>query len=161
MAEPAIEGYRHVVEVEPTADQFDAQGHLNNAAVTAILGDLRIAYALDALGADWGEYLAGSGQVFVVRELHVRYDSEVMPGERLFGGTRVRERRGKAVVTEQVLVSAADGRTVASAWLVNLLAESGRAVVFPETYWERVAALEGRSIPEVASPSRPAWGPPR
>ena len=37
------EGYRFVVPVDPAPGDFDAQGHLNNAAIVRLFNDLRIA----------------------------------------------------------------------------------------------------------------------
>ena len=106
-----IDGYRFVRPVPTAPEHFDAQGHLNNAAIVAMLGELRIAYARETLGV------------------------------------------------ERAVVEAEHGRSIASAWLVQLLVADGRAVEFPEWYFEQVAATEGGPIASAGSQPRPEWGP--
>ena len=75
------------------------------------------------------------------------------------GRERLR-REGKAAVLEQRLVEASTGRAVARAWVVQLLVQNGKVVEWPDSYFARIAAIEGREIP--VGPRRPAevWGPP-
>jgi len=76
------------------------------------------------------------------------------------GALRYIRREGKAAVLEQRLVEASTGRPVARAWVVQLLVQAGTVVDWPDLYFSRVAAIEGREIPR--GPRRPAadWGPP-
>jgi hypothetical protein len=69
-------------------------------------------------------------------------------------------REGKAAVLEQRLVAAATGRGVARAWVLQLLVQDGGVIDWPDSYFSRVAEIEGRVIPVV--PRRPPeeWGPP-
>ncbi len=156
----AADGYRFVVPVEPTADDFDAQGHLNNASAVRLFNDLRVAYVRGEVGDAWVETLRSDRLVVAAREVHVLYESEGFPGEEFVGALRYVRREGKAAVLEQRLVEAATGRSVARAWVVQLLVQDGNVVDWPDSYFERVAAIEGREIP--AGPRRPpeAWGPP-
>ena len=98
--------------------------------------------------------------VVAAREVHVLYESEGLPDEEFVGALRYLRREGKAAVLEQRLVEAAGGRPVARAWVVQLLVQNGQVVDWPDTYFSRVAEIEGREIP--AGPRRPAadWGPP-
>ena len=154
------EGYRFVVPVEAEPTDFDGQGHLNNASTVRLFNDLRIAYVRGEVGAGWIETLRGEQFVVAAREVHVLYESEGMPGEAFVGALRYVRREGKAAVLEQRLVEAATGRPVARAWVVQLLVQNGTVVDWPDAYFSRVAAIEGREIPKV--PRRPAgeWGPP-
>ena len=154
------EGFRFVIDVEPAPDDFDAQGHLNNAATVRLFNDLRVAYVREEVGDAWVEVLRRDELVVAAREVHVLYESEGLPGESLVGALRYLRREGKAAVLEQRLAEATTGRAVARAWVVQLLVRGGTVVEWPESYFSRVAAIDGRVIPVL--PRRPAaeWGPP-
>jgi acyl-CoA thioesterase FadM len=156
----AADGYRFVVPVELKADDFDAQGHLNNASTVRLFNDVRIAYVRGEVGEEWMEMLRRDRLVVAAREVHVLYESEGLPDEEFVGAMRYVRREGKAAVLEQRLVEAATGRGVARAWAVQLLVQNGKVVDWPDAYFARVAAIEGRAIP--VGPRRPAsdWGPP-
>jgi len=154
------EGYQFVIDVEPAPDDFDAQGHLNNAATVRLFNDIRIGYVRGEVGDEWVEILRRDQIVVAAREIHVLYESEGFPGEAFVGALRYVRREGKAAVLEQRLVEASTGRPVARAWVVQLLVQAGAVVDWPESYFSRVAAIEGHEIP--TGPRRPAasWGPP-
>ena len=156
----AADGYRFVVPVELKMDDFDAQGHLNNASTVRLFNDVRIAYVRGEVGDEWLETLRRDRLVVAAREVHVLYESEGLPEEEFVGAMRYVRREGKAAVLEQRLVEAATGRAVARAWVVQLLVCDGKVVDWPDAYFGRVEAIEGRSIP--VGPRRPAsdWGPP-
>ena len=156
----SAEGYRFVIPVEPEAGDFDAQGHLNNAATVRLFNDLRMAYVRDEVGEVWIEMLHRDRLVVAAREVHVLYESEGLPGEEFVGALRYVRREGKAAVLDQRLVEATTGRAVARAWVVQLLVQDGKVVDWPDAYFARVAAIEGREIP--VGPRRPPsdWGPP-
>ena len=115
------EGFRFVVPVVPEPVDFDAQGHLNNAAIVRIFNDLRIAYVQERLGDRWREHLRAEGLVVVAREVHVLYESEGRPDEEYVGAMRYVRREGRAAIIEQRLIEASGAR-VARAWVVQLLA---------------------------------------
>ena len=156
----AADGYRFVVPVETAASDFDAQGHLNNAATVRLFNDLRVAYVRGEVGDAWVELLRRDRLVVAAREVHVLYESEGLPDEEFVGALRYVRREGKAAVLEQRLVEAATARAVARAWVVQLLVQDGRVVDWPDSYFSRVAAIDGREIP--TGPRRPPsdWGPP-
>ncbi len=154
------DGYRWSCPLEVAADDFDAQGHLNNAAIVRHLNDLRIGYVRANLGEVWIEFLRTSGSVVAAREVHVSYESEGFPDESFVGATRVARRDGLAGIIEQQVREVASARLVARAWVVQLLARDGRAVDWPEFYWPLVEATEGRPIPYRARVPRSPWGPP-
>jgi acyl-CoA thioesterase FadM len=156
----AAEGFRFVVAVEPTPDDFDAQGHLNNASTVRLFNDLRGAYVRGEIGDGFVEMIRSERFVVAAREVHVLYESEGFPGEQFVGAMRYLRREGKAAVLEQRLVEAATGRGVARAWVVQLLVQDGNVIDWPAVYFSRVAAIEGREIP--TGPRRPPaeWGPP-
>jgi acyl-CoA thioesterase FadM len=154
------DGYHFVVDVETATSDFDAQGHLNNAATVRVFNDLRVAYVRGEIGADWVEVLRRDEIVVAAREVHVLYESQGLPGEAFVGALRYLRREGKAAVLEQRLVEASTGRAVARAWVVQLLVQNGTVVEWPGSYFARIEAIEGREIP--VGPRRPAevWGPP-
>jgi acyl-CoA thioesterase FadM len=156
----AADGFRFVEPVPTTAADFDQQGHLNNAATVRLFNDLRGAYVRDAVGSAFIDMLRTERFVVAAREVHVLYESEGMPGEAFVGGQRYVRREGKAAVLEQRLVEAETGRAVARAWVVQLLVQDGKVVEWPDLYFDRVEAVEGRAIPR--GPRRPPeeWGPP-
>jgi acyl-CoA thioesterase FadM len=156
----AADGYRFVRPVVPGPGDFDEQGHLNNAATVRLFNDLRIAYVRGEVGFQWVETLRNERLVVAAREVHVLYESEGLPGEAFVGGLRYVRREGRAAVLEQRLVEATTGRAVARAWVVQLLVRDGRVIDWPDDYFSRVAAIEGREIP--VGPRRPPqWGPPQ
>ncbi len=156
----AADGYRFVVPVETAAADFDAQGHLNNAATIRLFNDLRIAYVRGEVGPAWVDRLQRDRLVVAAREVHALYESEGRPGESYVGGMRYVRREGKAAVLEQRLVEATAGRAIARAWVVQLLVCDGAVVDWPAEYFARVAEIEGREIPVVARRPAAAWGPP-
>jgi acyl-CoA thioesterase FadM len=154
------DGYRFVVAIEPAPSDFDAQGHLNNAATVRLFNDVRIAYVRGEVGEEWVGILRRDELVVAAREVHVLYESEGLPGESFVGALRYLRREGKAAVLEQRLVEASTARAVARAWVVQLLVRRGKVIDWPDAYFSRVAQIEGREIP--VGPRRPAsdWGPP-
>jgi acyl-CoA thioesterase FadM len=155
------DGYRFVEPVDPRDDDFDTQRHLNNAAIVRLFNDMRVAYVQRRVGAWWPAEIRANNLVIAARELHVLYESEGLPDERFFGGTKYTGRQGKAAVVEQRIVESSRGRAIARAWAVQLLVQQGKVVEWPARYFERVGEIEGREIPvRLRSPSRP-WGPRR
>jgi acyl-CoA thioesterase FadM len=157
----AADGYKFVIPIDAAPEDFDAQGHLNNAATVRLFNDLRIAYVRGEVGFEWVDTLRSERLVVAAREVHVLYESEGLPDESFVGGMRYVRREGKAAVLEQRLVEAETGRGVARAWVLQLLVQDGRVVDWPDDYFARVAEIEGREIP--VGPRRPAseWGPPQ
>jgi acyl-CoA thioesterase FadM len=157
----AADEYRFVCPVEPRADDFDAQSHLNNAATVRLFNDLRIAYVHGEVGAWWPETIRENGYVIAARELHVLYESEGLPGESFVGAVKYVARDGKAAVLEQRIVEATSGRSIARAWVVQLLVQDGTVVDWPERFFDRVCEIEGRPIPAQPRSTVAAWGPPQ
>ncbi len=79
------DGYRFVAPVVTRADDFDAQGHLNNAATVRLFNDMRVAYVHGRVGPWWPEQIRANGFVIAAREVHVLYESEGLPGEHFVG----------------------------------------------------------------------------
>jgi len=161
-AEQVLEadGYRVIDPIPTSSADFDAQGHLNNAATVRLFNDLRIAYVHGRIGAWWPEQIRVNGFVIAARELHVLYESEGLPGEQFVGGMKYVARDGKAAVLEQRIVEATSGRAIARAWVVQLLVQGGKVVDWPARYFERVAEIEARVIPARPRSEARAWGPP-
>ncbi|MCU1457732.1 MAG: hypothetical protein JWL73_1824 [Actinomycetia bacterium] len=154
------DGYRFVTRAPVQPDDFDAQGHLNNAAIVRIFNDTRMIYVPTQIGPRWTNWLRPSGVVVVAKELHVRYESEGMPGDELLAAVRMVERRGRATIVEQQLLTRADRRVIASAWIVQLLAKDGAAIEWPDWYWPLLEAVEGHPFPPGPSLPRVKWGAP-
>jgi acyl-CoA thioesterase FadM len=153
------DGYRFVVPIETVTDDFDAQGHLNNAATVRLFNDLRIAYVQGEIGFEWAATLRRDAIVVAAKEVHVLYESEGFPGEEFVGAMRYVRREGKASVLEERIVEAATGRPVARAWVLQLLVQNGTVIDWPDLYFARVAEIEGREIPVEPRRHTP-WGPP-
>ena len=153
-----LAGYRFVVPVATRDVDFDAQGHLNNAATVRIFNDLRVSYVQQAIGSDWVDTLRREGYVVAAREVHVLYESEGFPGEEFVGAMRYLRREGKAAVLEECLVEASTRRVIARAWVVQLLVQAGSVVEWPESYFDRVAVIEGRAMERRNRANRP-FGP--
>jgi acyl-CoA thioesterase FadM len=154
------DGYRFVVDVEPEPGDFDAQGHLNNAATVRIFNDIRGQYVRDEVGPEFVAMIPRDQLMVAAKEVHVLYESEGMPGEAFVGAQRYVRREGKAAVLEQRLVEAATGRAVARAWVLQLLVQRGAVVDWPDVYFSRVAAIEHREIPRFPRHPAAEWGPP-
>jgi acyl-CoA thioesterase FadM len=153
------DGYRYVAAIDPPSTAFDGQGHLNNSAISRIFNDLRVEYMITThpeLGADLGT----AGFVVAVREAHVSFESQGLPGERFVGGIRIEGRRGRAQIVEQRLVEASTGRPIAREWSVQLLTRDGAVVDWPADYWTMVAELEGRPMPPYSRAGDRGFGPP-
>lgn len=153
------DGFRFVAPIEAPESAFDHQGHLNNAAVAQFFNDLRIAYMVNAHPA-LGRGLGELGYVVAVREMHVLFESQGLPEEQFVGASRIEGRRGRAQITVQRIVEGLTGRSVARAWLLHLLLRDGRVVDWPDGYWERVAEIEGRAMPELPRIAVAPFGPP-
>lgn len=154
------DGYRVVAPVVTRADDFDAQGHLNNAATVRLFNDMRVAYVHGRLGAWWPEEIRANQFVIAAREVHVLYESEGLPGESFVGGMKYVDREGKAAVLEQRIVEATTARAIARAWVVQLLVQHGKVVEWPARYFDRVAEIEGGTIPTRPRSAPRLWGPP-
>jgi acyl-CoA thioesterase FadM len=152
------EGYRFVAPVDPQAADFDAQGHLNNAAIGRLFNDMRIAYIRRYLGEPWTEFLRTEGIVVVAREVHVLYESEGLPSEEYVGAMRYVRREGRGAIIEQRIIEAATGRPVARAWVSQVLVRDGAVADWPDFYFTLVAEAEGRTIEQRPSVRR-EWGP--
>ena len=152
------DGYRFVVPVEPKPGDFDAQGHLNNAAIVRIFNDIRIAYIYANLGDRWRDFLRAEGIVVVAREVHVLYESEGLPADEYVGAMRYLRREGRGAIIEQRLLAAQSARGVARAWVSQLLVRDGSVADWPDFYFDLVTAVEGREIEQRPSMRR-TWGP--
>lgn len=153
------DGYRHIRAIDTPASAFDGQGHLNNSAISRIFNDLRVDYMImehPELGADLG----AAGYVVAVREAHVLFESQGLPGEQYVGGIRIEGRRGRAQIVEQCLVEATTGRSIAREWSLQLLTRDGAVVDWPADYWAMVAELEGRPMQPYARADDRGFGPP-
>jgi acyl-CoA thioesterase FadM len=153
------DGYRFVAPVVPSDTDFDAQGHLNNAATVRLFNDMRVGYVHGRVGPWWPEAIRANGFVIAAREVHVLYESEGLPGEQFLGGMKYVGRDGKAAVLEQRIVEAGTGRSIARAWVVQLLVQSGAVVDWPERYFQRVAEIEGCELPPRPRSAPKPWGP--
>jgi len=152
-------GYRVLFDVEPVPEDADEfQDHLNNSAAVRMFNELRMAYVAARLAPDWPRHVRRSSLTVVVRELHVAYDSEGWMHEHYVGAMRLAQRRGKAGVVEQALVEAGTGRSLARAWLVQLLVSADGAIEWPDWYWDMIATVEGGPTPDV-DVARVPWGP--
>ncbi len=155
-----LEDFAWTSRLDLLGDDFDRQGHLNNAAIARLCNDLRVAYIQANIGEPWIEWLRNSGAVVAAREVHISYVSEGFPGEEFVGATRITRRDGRAAIVEQRIVEAVSGRVVADAWVVQLLVLDGQVVDWPAFYWDLVERAEGRPVPYRISVPRPPWGPP-
>ena len=154
------EGYRHIRTAPTSAEDFDRQGHLNNAATVRMFNDARIAYVRESIGDWWIDAINVERYVIAARELHVLYESEGMPGESFVAAMRYLRREGKALVLEQRLLEAVTARPIARAWVVQLLVQDGTVVEWPARYVARVEAIEQCSLPVRPRGDVARWGPP-
>jgi acyl-CoA thioesterase FadM len=142
------------------APSVGGAGHIDNLQIAQLLYDAWMHYMVEGLGQDQGELFSGVGRP-IVREINVRFDAEVFPGEALRCGVRATSRSRRSLALEQVLWRAVDEQTVAAGrtHLVTIDTATGQAVEIPSELWAAVERAEGRSIPAPASPA-PASPPP-
>ena len=82
------DGFRAMWDLEPQpGDEDPYQDHLNNNAPVRMFNELRVAYVAQHLAPDWPRFIRRSGVTIVVRELHVKYESEGWMHERYVGAT--------------------------------------------------------------------------
>jgi acyl-CoA thioesterase FadM len=155
------EGFGTLFDVLPIPEDADEyQDHLNNTAAVRMFNDLRVAYVAARFAPDWPRHVRRSGLTLVVRELHVAYDSEGWMHEQYVGATRIEHTRGKALILDQRLVEASTGRSLARAWVLQLLVSPEGAVIeFPDLYLDMVEAVQGAPVPKLDA-TRAPWGPP-
>lgn len=154
------DGFGTLFDLLPIPDDADEyQDHLNNTAAVRMFNDLRIAYVAARFAPGWPRHMRSNRLTLVVRELHVSYDSEGWMHERYVGASRVEHRRGKAVILNQRLVEATTGRSLARAWVLQLLLSPERVIEFPDLYLDMVEKVQGAPVPRLEA-SRTEWGPP-
>jgi acyl-CoA thioesterase FadM len=155
------EGFGTLFDVLPIPEDADEyQDHLNNTAAVRMFNDLRVAYVAARFAPDWPRHVRRTGLTLVVRELHVAYDSEGWMHEQYVGATRIEHTRGKALILDQRLVEASTGRSLARAWVLQLLVSPEGAVIeFPDLYLDMVEAVQGARVPKLDA-TRAPWGPP-
>ncbi len=154
------DGYAYADPVLPRDEDYDQQGHLNNAAIVRLFNDMRVAYVHGRVGAWWPEEIRANRYVIAAKELHVLYESEGLPGDAFAGAMKYVHREGKAAVLEQRIVEAMTGRAVARAWVVQLLVQDGAVVEWPARYFDAVARIEGHDIAVRPRRSTRSFGPP-
>jgi acyl-CoA thioesterase FadM len=158
--ELAADGYRDANPIAVRDSDFDGQGHLNNAAIVRLFNDMRIDYVRGSIGDWWTDAIREQEYVIAAREVHVSYESEGFPGEEFVGAMKYVRREGKAAILEQRIVEASAGRSLARAWVVQLLVQRGTVIDWPERYFDVVARIEGRTILRRPRGPARAWGPP-
>lgn len=158
--ELAADGYRYAIPIAVERGDFDGQGHLNNAAIMRLFNDMRIDYVRGRIGDWWTDAIRDQEYVIAAREVHVSYETEGFPGERFVGAMKYVRREGKAAILEQRIVEEAAGRSLARAWVVQLLVQRGTVIDWPQRYFDVVAAIEGRAIDQRPRGPVRAWGPP-
>jgi len=132
--------------VETGPQHYDAQGHLNNAAVAQLCNDMRIRFVQVVLGPWWGQVLHDERLTVAVREAHFSYDSEGLPGETFVGVMRYSHREGRAAIAEQRIIETTTGRVVARGWVLLLVLHAGAVIDWPEEFFERIARAQGAPI---------------
>jgi acyl-CoA thioesterase FadM len=158
--ELVADGYRYANAVAVRDSDFDGQGHLNNAAIVRFFNDMRIDYVRGSIGDWWTDAIREQEYVIAAREVHVSYESEGFPGEQFVGAMKYVRREGKAAILEQRIVEATSGRSLARAWVVQLLVQRGAVVEWPDRYFDVVAEIEGGPIERRPRGPRRTWGPP-
>jgi acyl-CoA thioester hydrolase len=136
-----MEGYRFVHTRDVEFRDVDAADHVNNAVYLTYLETARIAYLVEALGADFAYELS-----LILANITVDFRSPARFPERLEIGARVTRVGTKSFVMEHE-VRGGDGRLVleASSVLVAYDYEANASMAVPEDWRTRLAAYEERS----------------
>ena len=136
-----MEGYRFVHARDVEFRDVDAADHVNNAVYLTYLETARIAYLVEALGADFAYELS-----LILASITVDFRSPARFPERLEIGARVTSVGTKSFVMEHE-IRGGDGRLVleASSVLVAYDYEADASMPVPEDWRARLAAYEERS----------------
>jgi acyl-CoA thioester hydrolase len=136
-----MEGYRFVHARDVEFRDVDVAGHVNNAVYVTYLETARIAYLIDALGAEFAYELS-----LILASITVDFRSPARFPERLEIGARVTRVGTKSFVMEHE-IRGGDGRLVleASSVLVAYDYEASASMAVPEDWRTRLAAFEERS----------------
>jgi acyl-CoA thioester hydrolase len=136
-----MEGYRFVHARDVEFRDVDAADHVNNAVYLTYLETARIAYLVEALGADFLYELS-----LILASITVDFRSPARFPERLEIGARVTRVGTKSFVMEHE-VRGGDGRLVleASSVLVAYDYEADASMAVPEDWRTRLDAYEERS----------------
>ena len=136
-----MEGYRFVHGRDVEFRDVDAAGHVNNAVYLTYLETARIAYLVEALGADFAYELS-----LILASITVDFRSAARFPERLEVGARVTRVGTKSFVMEHE-IRGGDGRLVleASSVLVAYDYDADASMPVPEDWRTRLDAYEERS----------------
>lgn len=136
-----MEGYRFVHARDVEFRDVDAADHVNNAVYLTYLETARIAYLVEALGADFAYELS-----LILASITVDFRSPARFPERLEIGARVTHVGTKSFDMEHE-IRGGDGRLVleASSVLVAYDYEADASMPVPEDWRARLAAYEERS----------------
>jgi acyl-CoA thioester hydrolase len=136
-----MEGYRFVYTRGVEFRDVDAADHVNNAVYLTYLETARIAYLVEALGADFAYELS-----LILANITVDFRSPAHFPERLQIGARVTRVGTKSFVMEHEIRDG-DGRLVleASSVLVAYDYKANASMAVPEDWRTRLAAYEERS----------------
>ena len=136
-----MEGYRFVHPRDVEFRDVDAADHVNNAVYLTYLETARIAYLVEALGADFAYELS-----LILASITVDFRSPARFPERLEIGARVTSVGTKSFVMEHE-IRGGDGRLVleASSVLVAYDYEANASMAVPADWRIRLDAYEERS----------------
>jgi acyl-CoA thioester hydrolase len=136
-----MEGYRFVHGRDVEFRDVDAADHVNNAVYLTYLETARIAYLVEALGADFAYELS-----LILASITVDFRSPARFPEKLEIGARVTRVGTKSFVMEHE-IRGGDGRLVleASSVLVAYDYDADASMPIPEDWRTRLDAYEERS----------------
>lgn len=130
--------------------------HLTNLGVAQVLFEARSTFlsSLDIEGGIWNQPV-----IPMIRELLIRYESEVMPGVPLACRIVVESRSRRAFVMQESVTDVSDvaaPRLVATCRGVHVAVESARgaSVEMPDPLIEAIAAGQGAPVPYVDGQER-------
>jgi acyl-CoA thioesterase FadM len=125
--------------------------HLTNLGVARVLFEARSAFflSLDIDGGIWSQPV-----IPMIRELLIRYESQVMPGTALACPIAVVSRSRRAFVMEESVIDiseAASPRLIATCRGVHVAVESARgaSVEMPDPLIDAIAVGQGAPVPTV------------
>ena len=153
------DGYRFVVPIATVADDFDAQGHLNNAATVRLFNDLRVAYVRGEVGFDGSRPCAATRSWSRPRKCTCCTRRRVSRASRSSAGCATSAARARPPCSRNGWSRRRPGGRSRVRWVVQLLVQDGSVVEWPDLYFVRVAEIEGREIPVEPRRHTP-WGPP-
>lgn len=139
---PTPEGFTFALPIQVRWRDFDALGHLNNAAYLTYAEQARVTYVRDVLGNTW------DNMPWTLADTHCRYVSAITLGDTVTIFLRTTKiGRSSLAFAFAIYTGKSDGRVAADGEqvMVHMDAE-GRPAPIPDAWRRAISAFEGTDL---------------